>query len=115
MESLAKKQAETDEKLRCALEDVASKQPNDYLDMSQLSSHLDRVQTLLERSVSERRDSARELLEQQQGRPVEQIDLAPLTSHLDRVREAVEQQQPAPAQQLDLSPLSSRLDKLNET
>ncbi|KAK3111205.1 hypothetical protein LTR53_013778 [Teratosphaeriaceae sp. CCFEE 6253] len=115
MESLAKKQAETDEKLRCALEDVASKQRNDYLDMSQLSSHLDRVQTLLERSVSEQRDSARELLEQQQARPVEQIDLAPLTSHLDRVREAVEQQQPPPAQQLDLSPLSSRLDKLNET
>ncbi|KAK0274764.1 hypothetical protein LTR91_018627 [Friedmanniomyces endolithicus] len=89
MEGLAKKQADTDQKLQSTLEDVASKQRNDYLDMSQLSSHLDRVQTLMESSIGERKDSAKELAEHQQ-RPA-QIDFSPLTDRLQKVQEAVEQ------------------------
>ncbi|KAK0353662.1 hypothetical protein LTR91_020468 [Friedmanniomyces endolithicus] len=89
MEGLAKKQADTDQKLQSTLDDVASKQRNDYLDMSQLSSHLDRVQTLMESSIGERKDSAKELAEHQQ-RPA-QIDFSPLTDRLQKVQEAVEQ------------------------
>ncbi|KAK0894273.1 hypothetical protein LTR02_012381 [Friedmanniomyces endolithicus] len=88
MEGLAKKQADTDQKLQSTLDDVASKQRSDYLDMSQLSSHLDRVQTLMESSIGERKDSAKELAEHQ--RPA-QIDFSPLTDRLQKVQEAVEQ------------------------
>ncbi|KAK3631193.1 hypothetical protein LTR22_021200 [Elasticomyces elasticus] len=90
MQGLAKKQTETDQKLQSALEDVAGRQRNDYLDMSQLSSHLDRVQSLMERSVSDRTDSAKEVSEQQQLFKPE-IDFSPLTDRLEKVQEAVEQ------------------------
>ncbi|TKA75373.1 hypothetical protein B0A55_06009 [Friedmanniomyces simplex] len=144
MEGLAKKQADTDQKLQSALEDVASKQRNDYLDLSQLSSHLDRVQTLMERSVGERIDSAKELAEHKQ-RPT-QIDFSPLTDRLQKVQEAVEQnsalvkalldegmaesrpgtpfwgkdaalqQQPSQGEPktVDLSPLAEHLQKIHE-
>jgi len=95
VEDMAKRQSENEQKLNSALQDLSSRQKNDYLDMSQLSSHLDRIQSLMEQSANERKDSARGFTEQQQQQqpppqPV-QIDFSPLTDRLEKVQQAVEQ------------------------
>ena len=89
MEALAKKHYDNEQKLRQTMETLASKQTNDHLDMRQLSSHLDRIQAIMEASIKERKDSAREISEQQ-SRPT-QIDFSPLTERLEKVQDAVEQ------------------------
>jgi hypothetical protein len=88
VEELTKKHQNNEQKLRQALESFDARQKNDYLDMQQLSSHLDRIQSLMEDSAKERKDSAREI--QPAERPL-QIDLSPLTDRLEKVQAAVEQ------------------------
>ena len=127
VEDLAKKHYENEQKLRQTMEAVVSKQQNDYLDMQQLSSHLDRIQNMMENSATERKDSAREVA------PVAQIDFSPLTQRLEKVQEAVEQnsalvkallderttsadEQSANASrqpQLDLTPLAEHLERIH--
>lgn len=89
VQDVARRQAESEEKLRSTLDDFGAKQKNDYLDMSQLSSHLDRIQSLMEQTASQRNDSAKDLAPQQQ-QPM-QIDFSPLTDRLGKVQDAVEQ------------------------
>ncbi|KAK5123029.1 hypothetical protein LTR85_003595 [Meristemomyces frigidus] len=94
VEALAQRQQEHDEKLHSTLQDFTTKQKTDYLDMSQLSAHLDRIQSLMEQSASQRQDSAKESLEQQSRAPPSNpapIDFSPLTDRLEKVQEAVEQ------------------------
>ncbi|KAK5110624.1 hypothetical protein LTR62_005663 [Meristemomyces frigidus] len=139
METLAKQQSENERKLSSNLQDLAGKQKNDCLDISQLSAHLDRIQSLMEKGSSRHEESARSALEQQ-ARPT-QIDFTPLTERLERVQEAVEQnsalvrtlleegtapdskpgtpfwgkdfgQSPAPT--MDLSPLTEHLQKIHQ-
>lgn len=86
MENLSKRQFENEQKLSKALEDVNSKQRPDYLDMSQLSKHLDRIQSMMEQSVTGRKDSARASEEKAAA-----IDFSPLTDKLQKMQEAVEQ------------------------
>ncbi|KAK6389713.1 hypothetical protein LTR65_006195 [Meristemomyces frigidus] len=104
VEGLAQRQQENDEKLRATLQEFTAKQhEHDHLDMSQLAAHLDRIQTLMEQSASERQASAKELLERQARAPPppppppptppppQPIDFSPLTDRLEKVQEAVEQ------------------------
>lgn len=86
VEALTEKHYDNEQKLRKTMDTLASKQHSDYLDMQQLSSHLDRIQGMIEESVKERKDSAKEFSE----RPP-QIDFSPLTHRLEKVQEAVEQ------------------------
>ena len=88
VETLTKKHYENETKLSQALEALTSKQINNASNLDRLSSHLDRIQGMMEATVQERKDSARELPDQQ--RPV-QIDFSPLTERLEKVQEAVEQ------------------------
>ena len=133
VESLAKKQYENEQKLSEALQALASKQPN-TVDVNRLSSHLDRIQSMMEASVQERKDSARDVSEYQQ-RPV-QIDWSPLIDRLQMVQEAVEQNSQLVKELLeegttevrpgtpfwgkeqsstpDLSPLSQHLQRIHE-
>jgi hypothetical protein len=87
VEELTRKHYDNEQQLRQVVESFESRQKNDYLDMQQLSSHLDRIQTMMEASVKERKDSARDLTHDQ---PL-QIDFSPLTARLENVQEAVEQ------------------------
>ncbi|KAK3725999.1 hypothetical protein LTR37_000147 [Vermiconidia calcicola] len=89
MENMVKKHAENEQKLRQTIEGLAAQQKMDYLDMHQLSSHLDRIQTMMAASVNDRKGSAREAPESH-TQPL-QIDLSPLTDRLEKVQEAVEQ------------------------
>ncbi|KAK3705910.1 hypothetical protein LTR37_013063 [Vermiconidia calcicola] len=89
MEGMVKKHAENEQKLRQTIEGLAAQQKTDYLNMHQLSSHLDRIQTMMEASVEDRKDSAREAPESH-NQPL-RIDLSPLTDRLEKVQEAVEQ------------------------
>ncbi|KAK3676722.1 hypothetical protein LTR78_003499 [Recurvomyces mirabilis] len=89
MVNLSKQQSENDRKLSNAMADMAGRQKNDYLDMAQLSSHLDRIQSLMEQDSTERKDNAKSSVEQQ-ARPT-QIDFSPLIDKLEKVQEAVEQ------------------------
>lgn len=90
VEGMAKRQSDNDQKLQAALQDLSSRQKKDYLDMSQLSSHLDRIQSLMEQGIRERKDSAKEIAEQQ-SRASTQIDWTPLIDRLEKVQDAVEQ------------------------
>ncbi|KAF2168431.1 hypothetical protein M409DRAFT_53111 [Zasmidium cellare ATCC 36951] len=133
MENMSKRQFENEQKLSKALEDVNSKQRADYLDMSQLSSHLDRIQNMMEQSVTERKDSARTSEEK-----TPTIDFSPLTDRLQKMQEAVEAnsaliknlleegslpESDAPRtpfwasgsnqQQVDLAPLTEHLQKIH--
>jgi hypothetical protein len=133
VESLAKKHHENEQKLSEALQALASKQAP-LVDVDRLSSHLDRIQAMMEASVQERKDSARDISEYQQ-RPL-QIDWSPLTDRLQKVQEAVEQNsqlvkelldegttEPRPgtpfwgkdqSSSSDLSPLTEHLQRIHE-
>ena len=86
IDGLVRKHDEHEEQLRSTIQVLASKQTNGALDMQQLSGHLDRIQQMMESSVVERKDSAKDLSERPQ-----QVDFSPLTDRLERVQEAVEQ------------------------
>lgn len=86
IDGLVRKHDEHEQQLRSTIEILASKQKNDGMDMRPLSSHLDRIQQMMETSITERKDSAKDLSERSP-----QIDLSPLTDRLEMVQEAVEQ------------------------
>lgn len=88
VEQLAKKHYDNEQKLSKAIDSLASKQSSS-LDVDRLSKHLDRIQSMMDASAKERKDSARDVSEQQQ-RPL-QIDFSPLTERLEKVQAAVEQ------------------------
>ena len=93
VEALAKKHYENEEKLSRTLESLVEKKNVEQSDESpaldRLTSHLDRIQKMMETSFTERNDSAKDLTVQQ-PQPV-QIDFSPLTERLGKVQEAVEQ------------------------
>jgi ribosome assembly protein YihI (activator of Der GTPase) len=119
--SLAERQLENEQKMREMLEAQHAKDISQQPDMSQLTSHLDRIQKLMERSAHGRKDSARDI---RTSPP--RVDLAPLTFWLEKVLSAIEQNtelvrellqekddsRPSQQIELDLSPLSQRLDDL---
>jgi len=122
--SLAERQLENEQKMREMLEAQHAKETSQQPDMSQLTSHLDRIQKLMERTAHGRKDSARDI---RTSPP--RVDLSPLTFWLEKVLSAVEQntelvresiqekdnsRQSVSSQkiELDLSPLSQRLDDL---
>ena len=86
IDGLVKKNDEHEQQLRDTVQVLASRQKNDYMDMHQLSTHLDRMQQMMEASMTDRKDSAKDFSE----RP-SQIDFSPLTDRLEKVQEAVEQ------------------------
>lgn len=120
---LTERQMENEERMREILE-YQSRENSKGPDMGQLTSHLDRLQRLMERNTHGRKDSARDI----RASPP-RIDLSPLTFWLEKVLGAVEQnselvkeslqgtdgsKQSIDAQQveMDLSPLSQRLDDM---
>jgi ribosome assembly protein YihI (activator of Der GTPase) len=122
--SLAERQQENEQKMREMLEAQHAKETSQQPDMSQLTTHLDRIQKLMERTAHGRKDSARDI---RTSPP--RVDLSPLTFWLEKVLSAIEQntevvreliqekddsRQPVSSQkiELDLSPLSQRLDDL---
>lgn len=134
VDSLARRQFENEEKLRVALEENKTRQLAGNVDMSQLSNHLDRIQDLLEKSITERKDSGRQNHELQHSA---QADFSPLTHKLGEVQEAMEQNSalikalleegstssapgtPLPLQekaapQVDMSPLTSHLENIHK-
>jgi ribosome assembly protein YihI (activator of Der GTPase) len=121
---LAERQLENEQKMREMLEAQHAKETSQQPDMSQLTSHLDRIQKMMERTAHGRKDSARDI---RTSPP--RVDLSPLTFWLEKVLSAIEQntelvreliqekddsRQPISSQkiELDLSPLSQRLDDL---
>jgi ribosome assembly protein YihI (activator of Der GTPase) len=119
--SLAERQLENEQKMREMLEAQHAKEISQQPDMSQLTSHLDRIQKLMERTTHGRKDSARDIRTSPPS-----VDLSQLTFWLEKVLSAIEQNTESvrellqekddsrPSQQieLDLSPLSQRLDDL---
>ncbi|GAB7322656.1 hypothetical protein MBLNU13_g03563t1 [Cladosporium sp. NU13] len=124
--SLAQRQADNEQRMRemieaqHARETATAEQP----DMSQLTSHLDRIQRLMERTAHSRKDSARDI---RTSPP--RVDMSPLTFRLEKVLSAVEQNSefvkellqdkeeskashPSQQIEIDLSPLAQRLDDL---
>ena len=134
VENLAKRQLDSEQKLRTAIEDSNTRHRADYnLDMSQLSSHLDRIQSLMEAEVKQRKDSAKELLDHQSTVSQPVIDLSPLNDRLEMIHDSLEQnsalikalldegtaatpfaekQNPVPPQ-MDMSPLTAHLEKIH--
>jgi len=119
--SLAERQLENEQKMREMLEAQRAKETSQQPDMGQLTSHLDRIQKLMERTAHGRKDSARDI---RTSPP--RVDLSPLTFWLEKVLSAIEQNtelvreslqekddsNPSQQIELDLSPLSQRLDDL---
>ena len=89
VEQLAKQHYEHERRLSQTMDALVSQRNDGTLDMHRLSTHLDRIQTMMEASAAERKDSAKHLPEQQ-AQPI-QIDFSPLTERLEKVVEAVEQ------------------------
>ncbi|CAK4031771.1 Hypothetical predicted protein [Lecanosticta acicola] len=128
MENLSKRQFDHEQKLQQALESMSARQSPDALDLSRFSSHLDRIQQMMEQSLQERQDSARSAREKPPS-----VNLSPLAEGLGKMQEAVEQNStlmkalleessqqdpeaprtpfgaPFRPQQVDLSPLDERL------
>lgn len=86
IDGLVRKHDEHEQQLRSTIQVMASKQTNGAMDMQQLSTHLDRIQQMMESLVNERKDSANDVSEKPQH-----IDFSPLTDRLEKVQEAVEQ------------------------
>ena len=125
--SLAQRQADNEQRMREMIDAQHAREVAKQPDMSQLTSHLDRIQKLMERNAHGRKDSARDI---RTSPP--RVDMSPLTFWLEKVLSAVEQnselvkellQERAEAQtshpshpsqqiDIDLSPLSQRLDDL---
>lgn len=122
--SLAQRQTENEERMREMIAAQCVRETAQQPDMGQLTSHLDRIQKLMERNTHGRKDSARDI----RASPP-RVDLSPLTFWLEKVLSAVEQNSElvrgllhekehagssgaAHQVELDLSPLSQRLDDL---
>lgn len=134
VESLSKRQQENEERLRTVLEENKTHSPAGSVDMTQLSSHLDRIQDMLEKTITERKNNANGVLKDQQQSGV---DFRPLTEKLGKVEEAMEQNSafmkalleegsaasapgtPFPTQekaapQIDMSPLATHLENIHK-
>ncbi|KAI7204097.1 hypothetical protein KC324_g947 [Hortaea werneckii] len=85
VQGLEKRQASNEKAIREELKKLNAKPKEKGLDMSQLSSHLDKIQKMMEQSLTNRKDGS-----MAEFQPV-QIDLSPLTERLTKVQEAVEQ------------------------
>ncbi|KAI7286346.1 hypothetical protein KC345_g1285 [Hortaea werneckii] len=85
VQRLEKRQASNEKAIREELKKLNAKPKEKGPDMSQLSSHLDRIQKIMEQSLTSRKDGP-----VAEAQPV-QIDLSPLTERLTKVQEAVEQ------------------------
>ncbi|RMY67869.1 hypothetical protein D0863_07508 [Hortaea werneckii] len=85
VQGLEKRQASNEKAIREELKKLNAKPKEKGPNMSQLSSHLDRIQKMMEQSITNRKDS---LAAESQ---TVQIDLSPLTERLAKVQEAVEQ------------------------
>jgi hypothetical protein len=122
--SLAQRQTENEQRMREMIEIQHAREITEQPDMGQLTSHLDRIQKLMERNAHGRKDSARDI---RTSPP--RVDISPLTFWLEKVLNAVEQnselikellrEKEEPKQSsvpqhvdIDLSPLSQRLDDL---
>ncbi|KAM0707092.1 hypothetical protein Q7P35_006423 [Cladosporium inversicolor] len=122
--SLAQRQADNEQRMREMIEAQHARETAEQPDMAQLTSHLDRIQRLMERNTHSRKDSARDI---RTSPP--RVDMSPLTFRLEKVVSAVEQNsdlvkellqeredsKSSPSAQqveIDLSPLSQRLDDL---
>lgn len=89
VEQLAKQHYEHERKLSQTMNTLVSQRNDGTLDMHRLSTHLDRIQTMMEASTTEREDSAKHFPDQQSQ--TVQIDWSPLTERLEKVVDAVEQ------------------------
>ena len=123
IEAMAKKQAETEDKLHSALQRLPGRENSTLVDMVQVSSHLDRIQTLMERNAANERSFT-------DAAP--QTDFTPLTEKLSSMQEAVQQNSalikelleegkkagitpPAPPQPIvDLGPLAEHFISLKQ-
>ncbi|GAB1738475.1 hypothetical protein NU219Hw_g3281t1 [Hortaea werneckii] len=85
VQGLEKRQASNEKAIREELKKLNAKPKEKGLDMSQLSSHLDKIQKMMEQSLTSRKDGS------MAGSQPVQIDLSPLTERLTKVQEAVEQ------------------------
>ncbi|KAI7204111.1 hypothetical protein D0869_02844 [Hortaea werneckii] len=85
VQGLEKRQASNEKAIREELKKLNAEPKGKDLDMSQLSSHLDKIQKMMEQSLTSRKDGS-----MAESEPV-QIDLSPLTERLTKVQEAVEQ------------------------
>ncbi|KAI7235728.1 hypothetical protein KC343_g4824 [Hortaea werneckii] len=85
VQGVEKRQASNEKALREELKKLNAKPKEKGSNMSQLSSHLDRIQKMMEHSITDRKDGS--TAESQ----TVQIDLSPLIERLTKVQEAVEQ------------------------
>ncbi|KAI7531685.1 hypothetical protein KC331_g13971 [Hortaea werneckii] len=85
VQGLEKRQASNEKAIREELKKLNAKPKEKGPDMLQLLSHLDKVQKMMEQSLTNRKDGS--MVESQRV----QIDLSPLTERLTKVQEAVEQ------------------------
>ncbi|KAK6438070.1 hypothetical protein LTR95_005732 [Oleoguttula sp. CCFEE 5521] len=126
VETLSRRQYESEQKLRETLEESKTHKRADYLDMSQLSSHLDRIQQMMETQARERKGSAKGLNDGSSN-----VDFSPVTEHLEKVLGAVEGNSAlmrkmlearseddtvvkvSEAAHIDLGPLTSHLEKIH--
>lgn len=122
VERLAQRQAESEEKMRAMLESSQEHKRADYLDMSQLSSHLDRIQKLMERNMHERKDSAKDLRASPPRGP-QRVDFSPLTDRLEKVFSSIEQNNKLMREVLDknrgqekgnTSPMEAQLERIHD-
>ncbi|KXT11015.1 hypothetical protein AC579_7949 [Pseudocercospora musae] len=83
METMSKRQFENEKKLRAILEETAARRETERLDLSHLTSHLDRIQQMMEKSVGAKPDVIKRDSE-------DQLNLLPLASRLDGIQQAME-------------------------
>lgn len=130
IKGLAEKQFENEERLIGTIKESAPDRRADYLDMQQLSAHLDRIQSLMEQNTKERVDSAMAGEETEHSRGPE-VDLSPLTELLEKIQSTIQQQSShmealvgfatgggdgdrssTPEPQADLSPVTGHLESI---
>ncbi|RMZ04195.1 hypothetical protein D0862_05384 [Hortaea werneckii] len=85
VQGLEKRQASNEKAIREELKKLNAKPKEKGPNMSQLSSHLDRIRKMMEQWITDRKDGS--IAESQ----TVQVDLSPLTERLAKVQEAVEQ------------------------
>lgn len=87
IDGLVRKHDEHEQQLRGTIQILASTQKNESMGLQHLTTHLDRMQQMMESSITERADSAKDLA----VRTAPSIDFSPLADRLEKVQEAVEQ------------------------
>lgn len=131
VEGISKKQVASEGQFRTALQDFVSRQKDNYLDMSQLTSHLDRIQKMMETSLKDRHDITQELAKHESQ--ASKIDFSPLTDRLGKMQESIEENssimkslledqrrkedtaREPESQSVDISPLTQHLQKMQSS